>query len=126
MAKLDEAKKKIQPAKPQGYREPSYFLQHVGDPDLQQEQLVEREAPPPLLRLLAGRGPVQRPERVGTRRQPLARPQLGREGVPRLAGQRTCTAQRFRLRPEAASSPFTGPTVSLTRRILYIFTVYRL
>jgi CHAT domain-containing protein len=36
VAKLDEAKKKIQPAKPQGYREPSYFLQHVGDPDVQQ------------------------------------------------------------------------------------------
>jgi CHAT domain-containing protein len=31
-----EAKEKNQPAKPQSYREPSFFLQHFGDPDVQQ------------------------------------------------------------------------------------------
>ena len=34
--KLESAKKKIQPPKPQSYREPSFFLQHSGDPDVQQ------------------------------------------------------------------------------------------
>lgn len=34
--KLKEAKKKTQPAKPQSYRDPSFFLQHVRDPDVQQ------------------------------------------------------------------------------------------
>ena len=53
----------------------------AGEPELEHEQLVEREPPPPRLRLLERPRPVQRVERVGAPRQPLALLQPGRQRV---------------------------------------------
>ena len=64
--------------------------------ELEDEELVEGEPPPPLLRLLRRARPVQRDERVGAQRQPLGRrrarraahrPPRGRARAPRRRGR---------------------------------------
>src|SRR5207244_1181747 len=72
----DEVARRAERGRPLGLA----FARPLRNRDLEREQLVEREPPPPALRLVGPPRAVQRGERVGDEREVEPLPKLRREG----------------------------------------------